>query len=133
MGSVLGENRQPGDEIAETVELTASHSSSRPADFPPEIHRPAKPEVTPKPVLTRQPSALAPLSQMWTDDPSSFQLPAESPGMFELGSCTTDTSLFHPETGNGNGNIDVAVEVGEGVQAYRSDPVATSGEKATFR
>ena len=69
---------------------------------------------------------------MWTDDPSSFQLPAESPGMFELGSCTTDTSLCHPETRNGN--IDnVAVEVGEGMQAYRSDPVATSGEKATFR
>jgi len=124
----------PADEIAETVELTASQSSSRPADFPPEIHRPAKPEVTPKPVLTRQPSALAPLSQMWTDDPSSFQLPAESPGMFELGSCTTDTSPFHPETGNRNGNIDnVTVEVGEGVQAYRSDLVATSGEKANFR
>jgi len=119
MGSVLGVNRQPADETVKTVELTASQSSSRPADFPPEIHRPTKPEVAPKPVLTRQPSVLAPLSQMWTDDPSSIQLPAESPGMFELGQCTANTSPFHLETGNGNGNTDdVKVEVGEGVQAY---------------
>jgi len=35
MGSVLGMHREPAEDIAETVELTASQSSSRPADFPP--------------------------------------------------------------------------------------------------
>jgi len=58
---------------------------------------------------------------MWTDDPSSFQLPAESPGMFEPGQCTANISPFHPETGNGNRNTDdVRVEVGEKVQVYES-------------
>jgi len=51
MGSVLGMHREPAEDIAETVELTASQSSSRPADFPPEIHRPTKPEVALKPAI----------------------------------------------------------------------------------
>ena len=119
MGSVFGMHREPAEDIAKTVELTASQSSSRPADFPPEIYRPTKPEVAPKPVITRQPSVLAPLSQMWADDKSWFQLPAEFPGMSELGQCTANLSPFQLVTGNGNGNQDdVSIQVGEGVQAY---------------
>jgi len=126
MGSVLGMHRQPAEDIAETLELIASQSSSCPADSPPKIHRPAKPEVALKPAITRQPSVLAPLSQMWADDSSLFQLPAESPGMSELGQCSANIFPSRSETGSGNRNQDdVSIEVGEGVQAYKLHIFAT--------
>ena len=121
MGSVLSMDRQPADSNVETVELTAARSSRLSVDSPSEIARPAKPEVAPKPVITRQPSVLAPLSQMWTDSRSSLQLPAESPGMTELGSCTAAPYPLLNNTGNGSGiNDDVMPVADRGLRAYNS-------------
>jgi len=72
-GSVLG-MCQPADSSAETVDTTSAQSSTLSVHSPPEIARPTKLEVAPKPVVTRQPSVLAPLSQMWTDNRFRFSV-----------------------------------------------------------
>jgi len=53
---------------------------SKSLDDPPETARLSKLEVPPKPVITQQPSVLAPYSQMQTDEGSSFLPSVESPG-----------------------------------------------------
>jgi len=119
MGSVLGVNQEPAEFDAETVENTATWSSTLSADFPPETVRPTKPEVALKPVITRQPSALAPITQIQTDEGSSLQLSAESPESLELGSSTATTYPLHHETGNGSGlDKDVIPKVGRGTRGY---------------
>ena len=117
MGSVLGMYRQPADSSAETVDTTAAQSSTLSVDSPPEIARSTKLEVAPKPVITRQPSVLAPLSQMWTDNRSLLQLPAKSPGTIELGPCTATSYPLHHDTGQGSGiNDDVILKVDRGTK-----------------
>ena len=119
MGSVLGMDRQPADTSAETVETTAARSSTHSVDSSPEIAQPTKPEVAPKPVITRQPSVLVPLSQILTDNWSSFQLLAESAGTIELGPCTATTFPLHHDTGMGSGiNDDVIPPVDRGMRDY---------------
>jgi len=124
MGSVLGMDREPADSSAETVKATTAQSSTLSVDFPPEIARPIKPEVAPKPVITRQPSVLAPSTQIRTDERSSLQLPAESPGSIELRPCTAATYLLHHETRIGSGiDDDVIPIVDRGVRGYSTLPV----------
>ena len=118
MGSALGVDHKPAEPDVKTVETTATRSSTLSADIPPEIARPSKPEVASKPVITRQPSVVAPLTQIRTDEGSSFLLSTDSS---ELGSSTAVSYPFHSETGNGNRNEhDVIItKVGAGLRGYR--------------
>ena len=81
MGSVLSADQKPAETDVDTVETTATRSSTLSADIPPETARPPKPEVAPKPVITRQPSVLAPFTQIRTNEGSSHLLSVESPDM----------------------------------------------------
>jgi len=106
------------------VEFTAARSSTLSVDSPLETVRLTKPEVAPKPVITRQPSVLAPLSQMWTDSQSSLQLPAESSGTIELGPCTATSYALHHDTLIGNGiNDDVIPIIDRGTRGYTPSEV----------
>jgi len=69
MGSVLSADLESGGARAETVdsEPTATQSSALSANISLERARLCKPEIAPKPVITRQPSVLAPYTQIWTD------------------------------------------------------------------
>jgi len=83
---------------------THSHSESLSlsANTPPERAQPSKPEVAPKPVITRQPSVLVPCSQIWSGEGSLFLPLAVSAEELHLGSSAAFSHPFHPETGIGN-------------------------------
>jgi len=117
MGSVLSADRKPAGTRAETVETTATQSSTLSVsdDIPHDTARPSGPEVAPKPFITRQPSVLAPYTQIRTDEGSSPLSSVESPEEPDLGSSATVPHLFHPQTATGNRNPDgVTPNVGRG-------------------
>ena len=86
------------------METTATRSSALSVDIPPEVVRLSRPEVAPKPVITRQPSVLAPYNQIRTDEGSLPLLSVESPNEPGLGSAAKFPHSFHPEIGTGNRN-----------------------------
>jgi len=97
-----------------------SHSEySLSANTPLERAQPSKPEVAPKPVIMRQPSVLAPYSQIRTHKGSLLLPSAESPKEPDLGSSAGVPHPFHSETGSGNRNLnDVIPNVGREQSAY---------------
>ena len=102
MGGVSSVVQEPDGASAGTVEprATATYSQRLFIDTLPEVARPKKPEVAPKPVIVRQPSVLAPYSQIWIGEGSRPS--AESPEDPDNRSTAAVHRPFHTGTGNRN-------------------------------
>ena len=104
MGGVSSTDQEPGEASAGTMEPTASatRSYSLSTDTPPEVTHIQKPEVAHKSVITQQPTALAPFSQIQAGGRALFPT---SDHYHEEPSNRTTVAAYCPfHTGSGNRN-----------------------------